>query len=226
MKRTIVANWKSNPITQKDAKKLFNAFKKQDVVICPPFIYLDLGNKKGVKYKLGGQNCHWEQSGAFTGEISPKMLKDLDCKYVIVGHSERRNYFKETDETINKKLKIALKIGLIPIFCIGEKKGQRAEMIVFEQLSKGLKGIAKKELKKIIIAYEPVWAIGTGNFCSPDKANKIREFIKSNFKNKILYGGSVNSKISNEYLKIGFDGFLVGGASLNVKEFLKIIKNA
>ena len=222
MKKIIVANWKMNPASIHEAKKLFNAVKKTNAVICPPFIYLSL-----FKYRfLGAQNCHWEQLGAFTGEASPKMLKDLGCKYVIIGHSERRKHFKETDEMINRKLKAALRIGMIPILCIGEKKGENAEKIVDSQINKDLKSIAKNDLKKIIIAYEPIWAIGTGNFCSTEKANKVRQFIKGKMNNKILYGGSVDSSIANNYTKAGFDGLLVGGASLNAEEFIKINKNA
>ena len=220
--KLIVANWKCNPNSIAEAKKLFNGVKDTGAIICPPFIYLSVFNYKF----LGAQNCHWEQSGPYTGEISPKMLKDLGCKYVIIGHSERRIYLQETDEMINKKLKAVLKTGLTPILCVGEKKGEKAEIVVSNQLNKNLKGIAKKDLNKIIIAYEPVWAIGTGNFCSADKANKIREFIKKKLNNKILYGGSVNSKIAGDYTEIGFDGLLVGNASLDAKEFIKINKNA
>lgn len=222
MKKIIIANWKCNPTTLKDNKRLFNKIKKTKAIICPPFIYLSL-----FKYKnLGAQDCHYEQSGAFTGEVSPKMLKDLGCRYVIIGHSERRKHFKEIDEIINKKIKAALKVNLIPVLCIGEKKDENAEKIVDDQLKKDLKGINKKDLKKIIIAYEPVWAIGTGNFCSAEKADKIRQFIKKKLNNRTLYGGSVNSSIANKYTKIGFDGLLVGGASLNPKEFIEINKNA
>ena len=228
MKKIIVANWKMNPGSIKEAKKLFNVLKKTKAVICPPYPYLYMGNLKfeARNLKLGAQDCHWEQQGAFTGEVSSKMLRSLGVKYVIIGHSERRKYFNESDEMINKKIKAVLKTKLIPILCIGEKKGENAKKIVSEQLKKDLKGIVKKDLKKIIIAYEPVWAIGTGNFCSAEKANKIRQFIKQKLNNKILYGGSVNSSISNNYIKIGFDGLLVGGASLNAKEFIKIVKNA
>ena len=221
MKPLIVANWKCNPTTLEEAKKIFKKanFPGAEVVICPPFIYL---SSLGAK---GAQDCFWEEKGAYTGEISPKMLRDLGVEYVIIGHSERR-VLGETDEIINKKVKAALKAGLKPILCIGEKKGQDAKKIVNDQLKKDLKGIIKKDLKKIIVAYEPVWAIGTGNFCSAVKAGKIRKFIKEKINNTVLYGGSVNSKIAKDYLKTGFDGLLVGGASLNAKEFRKIAKNA
>jgi len=202
MNKIIVANWKSNPKTLAQAKKLFNGVKETKAVICPPFSYLSV-----FKYRfLCAQDYR-----------SPKRLKNLGVKYVIIGHSERRA-LGETEEIIEKKLRAALKDGLTPILCVGEKKGEDAEKVVNKQLKKNLKGV--------IIAYEPVWAIGTGNFCSANKANKVREFIKEKLDNKILYGGSVNSKIAKDYLKIGFDGLLIGGASLDVEEFRKIAKNA
>jgi len=228
MRKLIIANWKCNPTSLAEAKKIFNAVKKTKAIVCPPYPYIPyMINSKSqiLNPKLGAQNCHYEQSGAFTGEVSAKMLKDLGCKYVIIGHSERRKHFKETDEIINKKLKAASKAGLKPILCVGEKRGESAKKIIGNQLEKDLKGISKKDLKKIIIAYEPVWAIGTGNFCSAIKANEARKFIKQRFDNKILYGGSVNSKIAKDYIKVGFDGLLIGGASLDVKEFIKIVKN-
>ena len=227
MKPLIIANWKMSPSTLAEAKKLFNGVKNLDAVICPPFCYLDSKIRlSGAKFTLGAQNCLWEEKGAYTGEISPKMLKSLGVKYVIVGHSERRIYFQETDEIINKKLKAVLKFGLIPILCIGEKESEDAEIIVDRQLKKDLSEIIGKDTRKIIIAYEPIWAIGTGNFCEPQKAKKVLESIKERIDNKILYGGSVNSKISADYIKVGFDGLLVGGASLNAGEFTKIVKNA
>lgn len=209
MKKIIIANWKMNPDSDEEAKKLFNFVKKTKAVICPPFSYLHLFDYNF----LCAQDVFWEEKGAFTDNV----------KYVIVGHSERRA-MGETEEIIKKKLKAVLKAGLIPILCVGEKKGQDSKKIVLNQLNSALKGV--KNLKKTIIAYEPVWAIGTGNFCSADKANKVRKFIKAKFDNKILYGGSVNSKITADYTKIGFDGLLVGGASLDAKEFIKIVKNA
>ena len=166
MKSLIIANWKMNPSTIKEARELFGGVKKLDAVICPPACFL---NSKilpsGKKFALGAQNCHWEEKGPFTGEISPKTLKSLGAEYVIVGHSERRNHFQETDEMINKKLKAALKFSLIPILCVGEKEGEDAKTIVEKQLSDNLKEISIDEIGKIIIAYEPVWAIGSGNFC-------------------------------------------------------------
>lgn len=219
-----------NPFSLAEAKRLFNDIKrgikvvKNEVIVCPPFSYLCC--LLGGGFKLGAQNCFWEEKGPYTGEISPKMLKDLEVEYVIIGHSERRMHLGETDKTINRKLKAALKAGLKPILCVGEKKGENSKKIIESQLSLDLSGIPKKDLRKIIIAYEPIWAIGTGNFCEVQKAKQTMGFIKSKIKTKVLYGGSVNSKIADYYTKNGFDGLLVGGASLNAKEFIKIAKNA
>ena len=208
VKPLIIANWKCNPKTLIEAKELFNGEKKTSAIICPPFQYLAI-----FKYKnLGAQNCFWKDSGPYTGEVSPKMLKSVGCKYIIIGHSERRA-MGETNAIIKKKLKAALDAGLIPIFCIRGKKD--------------LKGIENWKLKieNLIFAYEPVWAIGTGNFCKPQKAKQALDFIKQRINNKVLYGGSVNSKIARDYIKVGFDGLLVGGASLDAREFTKIVKN-
>ena len=219
-----------NPFSLAEVKKLFNDIKrgikavKNEVIVCPPFSYLCCLLGRG--FKLGAQNCFWEEKGPYTGEISPKMLKDLGVEYVIMGHSERRMHLGETDEMINRKLKAALKSGLRPVLCVGEKKGENSRKIIESQLSLDLSGISKKDLRKIIIAYEPIWAIGTGNFCEPNKAAETLKFIKSKAKNMVLYGGSVDSKIADHYTKNGFDGLLVGGASLNAKEFIKIAKNA
>ena len=248
MKSLIVANWKCNPTTLKGAKLLFNTLKrrvknikKAEVVICPPFVYLSNIQHLKSNIKLGAQNCFWEEKGAYTGEVSAKMLKDIGGKYVIIGHSERRKYFGETDETINKKLKAVLEIGLIPIFCIGETQEQRdreeTESVLRKQLELGLKNVSGSRLQalRFSIAYEPVWAIGTGNSCDTDEAQKMKLFIRKIIseiynqniakKIKILYGGSVNGKNAAGYIKdAGFDGLLVGGASLDAHEFIKIIK--
>lgn len=228
MKPLIIANWKCNPKTTKIAEGLFNkvkigikTIKKAEVVIAPPFVWLP--NLKGMI--LAGQDCVWEEYGPYTGEISPQMLKSFGVRYIIVGHSERRIHFKETDEMINRKLKAVLKAGLRPVLCIGEKKGEDAYKVIDNQLKKDLKGISGKDSKKIIIAYEPIWAIGTGDFCKPEKAEKALAFMRKKINTRILYGGSVNSKIAKSYIKVGFDGLLVGGASLNGEEFIKIVKN-
>ncbi len=250
MKPLIVANWKCNLTTLIEAKLLFNSvangiknIKNAEVVICPPFIWLVyLLNPKPftLNPKFGGQDCFWEEKGAYTGEISPSMLRGLGVEYVIIGHSERRRLLNETDEMVNKKLKAVLRRKLKPIFCIGEtqeekEKGETIEVIK-SQIKKGLEGIPKKEIKNIVIAYEPVWAIGTGKSCLPDEAMtvslSIRKFLAkifgpANSKNiKIIYGGSVNSQNVKSYIsEAGMDGVLVGEASLDPKEFINLVKN-
>ncbi len=249
MKPLIVANWKCNPQTLQEAKRLFDLvkigvknIKKVEEVICPPFIYLSAIKPYNHKViKLGAQNCFWEKEGAYTGEISLSMLKDIGCKYVIVGHSERRGYFKETDEMINKKLKAVLKEKLTPILCVGETKEQRnngeTDKILRKQVETALKNVSsfKFQVSRLYIAYEPIWAIGTGEPCDVEEAQKIgllirkiilRLYSSKSAKNvQILYGGSVNSKNAAGYIKeAGLQGLLVGGASLKAKEFIKIIK--
>lgn len=229
MKSLIIANWKCNPKTLKEAEELFNkikkgisGIKKTEIAIASPFIWLPI--LRGVI--LAAQDCFWLDCGPYTGEVSLAMLKDLSIQYVIIGHSERRIHFQETDEMINKKLKAALRVGIKPILCIGEKKGENVKKNITLQLKRDLNRISKKDLKKIIIAYEPVWAIGTGNFCKPEKAKNTLNFIRQKLNNRVLYGGSVNSKIAGDYTEVGFDGLLVGGASLDADEFIKIVKNA
>jgi len=240
MKSLIIANWKCNPLTLKGAKFLFKEIEKGirdikniEVVICPPFTQLlAFNNQLLTNLKLGAQNCFWEESGAYTGEVSPVMLKDLGCQYVIIGHSERRA-LGETDEMINKKIKAVLKEGLKPILCIGEKREERKKRKTFNvlrnQVQENLKRIKNWELEieNLIIAYEPVWAIGTGKPCYPEDAKKVYLFLRKIFKkNQILYGGSVNSKNAKDYIKkAGFQGLLVGGASLDAEEFIKIVKS-
>jgi len=202
-KPLIVANWKMNPSTLQEAKRLFG-LTKRGAVICPPFVYLSALRSNGA------QDCFWEEKGAYTGETSPAMLKNLGVKYVIVGHSEKRKYFKETDRMVEKKLKAVLKAGLRPILCI-DKVSQ----------------IPKKTKKGFVVAYEPLFAIGTGKACSPEKAKKMRIAIKKKVRLPVLYGGSVNSQNAGDYVKkAGFDGLLIGGASLKAKEFIDIIKVA
>ena len=249
MKLLIIANWKCNPTTLTEAGRLFSLVKRgikrvknTEVVICPPFVCLSiLGTRSSGKLSLGSQDCFWEEKGAFTGEISPLMLKDLGCQYVILGHSERRRYFNETDEIINKKIKAVLKVKLKPILCIGEtreeKEKEETPQVLKSQIEKGLSKITKKEIKNIAIAYEPIWAIGTGKPCDIEETQKmallIRKIIAKLYNQKIaknlriLYGGSVDSKNAKNYLKeAGLDGLLVGGASLNPQEFVKIVKIA
>jgi triosephosphate isomerase (TIM) len=233
MKPFIAANWKCNPTTEKEAVELFDSIKKEvgseNVVICPPFVYLSvLGG-----LPLGAQNIFFEKKGAYTGEISPLMAKDLGCEYVIIGHSERRKYFKETNEVVNKKIKAALEAGLTPIFCVGETEEERdrAEEVIEKQIREGLSEVSYPDSLELIIAYEPVWAIGTGNPCDAEEAKKMGMFIKKiaeEFSSNVLvlYGGSVNSSNSSDYIeKAQMSGLLVGGASLDKEEFVKIVKN-
>ncbi len=242
MRPLVIANWKCNPATLKGAKLLFSSVKKGienvknvEVVICPPFIYLPklfefLSRWRKSQILLGAQDCFWEESGAYTGEISPTMLKDLGCQYVIIGHSERRA-LGETDKMINKKLKAALKEKLKPILCIGEtieerERGKTNE-ILKNQLNSALKNTSSVlSHRLLVIAYEPVWAIGTGRACDVRKAKEARLFIKKILREiPILYGGSVDSENGVNYIKeADFQGLLVGGASLNPKEFSETVK--
>lgn len=238
MQNLIVANWKLNPTTQKEAKEIFDAIRegakglKSEVVVCPPSVYLYASAFGEGIISMGAQNTYFEEKGAFTGEISPAMIKDLGVEYVIIGHSERRKYFGESDETINKKIKASLNAGLKVIFCIGETAEEREagnkNKVLETQIKNGLDGVG--DLKDVNIAYEPVWAIGTGNNCGVDEAKEALEFIKKNVKSdltRILYGGSVKSENSGSYIKdAGYNGLLVGGASLKADEFTKIIKSA
>jgi len=253
----IVGNWKMNPQNSLQVENLLQdiknemknfSFEQKEVVICPPFIYLsNVQHLLSNDVKLGAQNCFWEEKGAFTGEISPVQLKNLGVRYVILGHSERRQYLRETDEMIAKKLKAVLEARLLPILCIGETKEEReaektADVLRF-QLENSLQNLSLDihHLTSLIIAYEPVWAIGSGDFCPPDEALSNFLFIKkqlikifSSFaksqrinpaeKIRILYGGSVDSKNAKDYIDIGFDGLLIGGASLRAGEFIKIVK--
>lgn len=250
MKSLVVANWKMNPQNLTEAKQIFKSVnqglkknKNAEVVICPPFIYLPalfdfLSRWRKSQIELGSQNCFWEEKGAYTGEISPSMLKNLSCKYVIIGHSERRGILKETNSMLNKKVKAALSFGIKPILCVGEKKEEKGKIFILlkSQIEQGLKKISKKEIENIIFAYEPVWAIGTGRPCSPDEAHVIRLLLQKIIAQKysrqiarklqILYGGSVKSSNTSDFIKeAGFQGVLVGGASLVPNEFIDIVKS-
>ena len=246
MKNLIIANWKMNPASLKEAKALFEKIKKgiknvkSEVIICPPFVYLPAVTQSTGGFAIGAQNCFWEEKGAFTGEISTLQLRDFEIDYVILGHSERRKYFNETDSEINKKIKKALLAKLKVILCVGENKeewtdGKKSEVLE-KQIIKDLKGITAKEVKNIVIAYEPIWAIGTGNNCSVDETMSsilfIRKIIWKLYNReiadniRILYGGSVKSENSAFYVKnAGANGLLVGGASLDAEEFIKIIRS-
>jgi len=218
----IIGNWKCNPISLKKAKRLFVLLnkgiqknKKVETVVCPPFVYLQAYNEK-LNFSVGSQDCFWEEGGSFTGEISTSMLKDLSCRYVIIGHSERREILKEKNNIINKKLKACLGQGLIPILCIDK----------ISQLKSCLDGIADKN--RVIIAYEPISAIGTGRAFDLSKAQKINSKIKNllGVQQVVLYGGSVNKNNVLGFLeKAGFQGVLVGGMSLDAKGFIGIVNN-
>jgi triosephosphate isomerase len=245
----IAGNWKMYK-TQKEAFQLASALKQKlsdikqvKVILCPPFTALSSVKEatSGSDILLGAQNMHWEEKGAYTGEVSPKMLLTIGCKYVIIGHSERRNYFFETNESVNLKIKSALGFGLIPIVCVGERLEEReankTEQVVENHMKGAFLGLTADLVKKCVIAYEPVWAIGTGKTATPSQANEvhlfIRELLSSMFekdcaeKVNILYGGSVKPENSKELVEMSeIDGALVGGASLDANSFEKIVRSA
>ena len=246
MRRKVIAgNWKMNMLPN-EAINFIEEFAplvkdtKHEVILCVPYtdLFYSLLNVQGTNIKIGAQNMHWEEKGAYTGEISAQMLKSIGVEYVIIGHSERRQYFAETDETVNKKIKSALANGLKPIVCVGESLEQResgvTEEIITNQVEKALEGIPTEELSKIIIAYEPIWAIGTGKTATKEDANdtiiqirkKIAEMYGQNEANGVIiqYGGSVKSSNAKELFEMSdIDGGLVGGASLKAEEFSKIV---
>lgn len=248
MRRPIIAgNWKMYK-TKAEALDLVNGLSRElsdvtnvEIVVCPPFIVLSEVKKvlNGSNIELGAQNVYFENKGAYTGEISPLMLVDLGCKYVIIGHSERRIYFKETDDDINKKIKLCIGEGLFSIFCVGETLNEReenkTEKIIEKQVVLGLNNINDSEIEKVVIAYEPVWAIGTGKNATPEQASEVHNFIRNIIKEKykekiaekirIIYGGSVKpDNISNLMSCENIDGALVGGASLEIDSFVRIVK--
>jgi triosephosphate isomerase len=251
MRRKIIAgNWKMHKDlseSQNLISKLINELRNEnvncDIIICPPFTSLSeaAGLVKNTKLKLGAQNMHFEDKGAFTGEVSAAMLKSAGCEYVILGHSERRAIFGESDEMINKKIKKALDTGLKPIFCIGETLQQRESGIMNDvlkhQVTEGLQHISKGEMEKVVLAYEPVWAIGTGVTATPQQAQEVHVFVRKlissifgedTAENLVTqYGGSVKPDNAGELLsQSDIDGALVGGACLESDSFLKIIKSA
>lgn len=246
-RRKIVAgNWKMNKTPSQAAeliKELIPMVSDADVdvVICTPATDLAVATEltKGTNIAVGAENMHWEESGAYTGEISADMLLDLGVKYVIIGHSERREYFAETDETVNKKVKVAVAKGLTPIVCCGETLEQREMGIMPEhirmQIKIALLGLTADEVKNIVIAYEPIWAIGTGKTCDSDEANRVIAMIRNVVKEvagavaadsiRILYGGSVKpSTIEEQMSKSDIDGALIGGASLKAESLNEIIE--
>jgi len=245
-KPIIAGNWKMN-MTATQARELagklvplVSGVKGRDVVLGPPFTSLAAVAEtiKGSNIGLAAQNLHWEDKGAFTGEISADMLLDSGCKYVIIGHSERRQYFGETDETVNKKVKQALKKGLLPILCVGETLAEREagklKDIISRQVTGGLNDISAEDMKKIVLAYEPVWAIGTGKTATPEQANEVHALIRQKIKAlysadiaeglRIQYGGSVTPEnVSTLMAMPDIDGALVGGASLKPESFAALV---
>ncbi|RDV82859.1 triose-phosphate isomerase [Ammonifex thiophilus] len=244
----IAGNWKMNKTISEAVAfaqelKLLAPFPGVEVLICPPYPALAPVAEvlAGTEIALGAQNVHWEDAGAFTGEVSPPMLKAAGCRYVIIGHSERRQYFGETDEIIQRKLKAALRHDLIPILCVGEslevrERGGTFDLIA-KQLEGALSGIGEEEIKELVIAYEPVWAIGTGRNARPEDAQEVNCFIRDWLARRyspvkagswrIQYGGSVTPDNAAELLaQPDIDGALVGGASLKVESFAAIIRAA
>ncbi|NQU73324.1 MAG: triose-phosphate isomerase [Candidatus Omnitrophica bacterium] len=250
MRKPIIAgNWKMNK-TISDAIELVNGLKRNlykiedvDIVVCPPSTVLSDTAEvlMDSNIHLGGQNIFWEEKGAFTGEVSAVFLKDLGCRYVIVGHSERRQYFGETNEGVNKKTKTALRTGLFPIVCVGEKLNERESGKTFDvikdHVTNGLKDINGKEILNCVVAYEPVWAIGTGKTATPQQAEEVHKFIRGlllemyskeiSSSIRLQYGGSVTPENISSLMEMpDIDGALVGGASLKVDSFSEIVRKS
>ncbi len=245
----IAGNWKMNNTAAK-ATELINGINAQiagetsvDVAVCPTFTALDAASKAlaGSNVKLGAQNMYTKASGAYTGEIAADMLKEFNCTYVILGHSERREYFKETDAFINEKVKAVLENGMKPILCVGEKLEEREAGktidIVSTQTAEGLAGISKEAAENVVIAYEPVWAIGTGKTATPEMAQEVHAEIRKVLTNlfgaeiaekmQILYGGSMKPENADDLLKEkDIDGGLIGGAALKADSFVALVKSA
>jgi triosephosphate isomerase len=245
----IAGNWKMYKNLE-ESLELANTLKslvkdadgsKVEIAICPTFVNLQAvaGVIKGSNIKLGAQNMYPKQEGAFTGEISPLMLRAVGCNYVIIGHSERREYFKETNQFINEKVKMAMDYGLVPILCVGEKLAEREKGvtndIVKDHVTGGLAGIPKDKVQHVVIAYEPVWAIGTGKTATTEQAQEVHKFIRGLLEQlydsqtadivRIQYGGSVKPENAKALMSMpDIDGALVGGASLKADSFEQIIK--
>ena len=247
-KAVIAGNWKMNK-TPSETTALIGEMKPLvadagcDVVLCVPFvdIHAAIEAAKGSNIKIGAENCHWEKSGAFTGEISADMLKEMGVEYVITGHSERRTYFGDTNETVNKRTKAVVDAGMTAIVCVGEYLEQREQGVTDElvamQVKIALGGIGHEQLDKVIIAYEPVWAIGTGKTATAEQAQEVCAVIRRTLaeiycpecaeKVTVQYGGSMNAKNADELLsKVDVDGGLIGGASLKAPDFAAIVKAA
>jgi len=248
-KKIIAGNWKMNK-TVSEAEALSAAIKREldseakvDVVLCPPFTAIAAVSQEvsGSQIAVGAQNMHFEPSGAYTGEISAEMLREQFCRYVILGHSERRQYFAETDESVNRKTKAAIAAGLKPIVCVGETLEEREagqiESVITTQINEGLAGISASDLRSVVIAYEPVWAIGTGKTATPEQAQDVHALIRSLLATlsdqatadaiRIQYGGSMKPANAAELLsKPDIDGGLIGGAALDPTSFIEIVKAA
>ena len=244
-KKVIAGNWKMNMLpneTIRFIEELSPLVKdtENEVILCVPYtdLFYALLTAQGTNIKIGAQNMHYEEKGAYTGEVSAEMLKSINVEYVIIGHSERRQYYNETDETVNKKIKKAFLTGLKPIVCVGETLDERengnAIQIITNQVKLALDGLTNDEVEKTIIAYEPIWAIGTGKTATKDDANDAIKAIRNEIEktygveiaNKVIiqYGGSVKSSNAKELFEMSdIDGGLVGGASLKVDEFNKIV---
>ena len=244
-KKYIAGNWKMNMLPNETIDFITSVepmVKDTDneVILCVPYtdIFYAVNSAQGTNIKIGAENMHWEEKGAFTGEVSGEMLKAVGIEYVIIGHSERRAYYNETDETVNKKIKKALVLGLKPIVCVGETLEQREsgieKDIVTSQTEKAFADISAEDAKKIIVAYEPIWAIGTGKTATPDDANTTIRYIREKLIElygediarviPIQYGGSVKSSNAKELFGMSdIDGALIGGASLKVDEFAAIV---
>ncbi len=244
-KKVIAGNWKMNMLpdaTIRFIDELTPLVKdtENELILCVPYtdLFYALLTAQNTNIKIGAQNMHWEESGAYTGEVSGQMLKAIGVEYVIIGHSERRQYFAETDETVNKKLKSAFKYGLKPIVCVGEtleeREAGKAEEIITSQTEKALAGLTEEQVANTIIAYEPIWAIGTGKTATSEDANNAIKSIRNKISNMygqmvserviIQYGGSVKASNAKELFTMSdIDGGLVGGASLKSEEFAKIV---
>ncbi len=238
-KNIIIGNWKMNKNKQEilefveDVNKTLANETDIEIGVCAPFVYLDQIDKSGV-LNIGAQNMHYEAAGAYTGEVSGEMLKEINMKYVIIGHSERRLYFNETDETVNLKVKKALELGLTPVVCCGETKEQyensETKTIVKNQIKQAFKDVS--DISNVIVAYEPIWAIGTGLSADSNTANEVCKFIRNTIAEEyeeevtIQYGGSVKPANIKEYLSTSdIDGALVGGASIKSEDFISLINN-
>jgi triosephosphate isomerase len=243
----IAGNWKMNKTVGealdliRELKTAISGVKEVEVAVAPPFTALYAVRKEleGSSIRLAAQNLYWEEKGAFTGEISPLMLKEVGCQYVMIGHSERRQFFGESDETVNRRIKAALAQGLKVIFCIGETLRELEDgktfLLIEKQIEGGFKGLGDKEMRNMTIAYEPVWAIGTGKTATPEQAEEVHRFIREKVEKlysrevseeiRIQYGGSVTpDNIKGLMSQPNIDGALVGGASLKAESFSKIVR--